>query len=186
MPDKTHLKTKTGVIGGSFNPFHLGHLNSFITVREKFALDRIIVIPSFQTPLKEESGASPVHRREMLKKSLSSYPFVKLDDQEIRRKGISYTYQTITQLLKDRDKEDLFFIMGLDQFFLFDLWKNFTEILEKTNLIVTSRLGLSFPKKPLDFPKGLRPLIKSRQSKESFFKIIRKKNLLLPFKRYGY
>ena len=182
MPDKRFLKFKTGVIGGSFNPFHLGHLNSLITVREKFALGRILVIPSYQTPLKRESTVSPAHRWEMLKKSLSSYPFIKLDDQEIRRKGMSYSHQSITQLAKDRDKQELFFIMGLDQFFLFDLWKHFTEILKKANLIVTSRQSLSFPKKPSDFPEGLRPLIKNRLPKEISLKSSEKKIYFCPLK----
>ena len=163
-------------MGGSFNPFHLAHLNSLLTVREQFVLEKIIVIPSFQTPLKKgEEMISPSHRLEMLKHALKPYPFIKVDDQEIRRKGVSYTHRTITQLFKKRDKEELFFIMGLDQFYIFDCWKNFTEILKKTNLIVTSRPGMSFPKKAADFPKGISPLIKQRLSKEFSLKSSEKK-----------
>lgn len=164
---KNNLKIRTGIMGGSFNPFHLAHLNSLLTVREQFHLQNILLIPSFQTTLKKaEEEVSPFHRLEMLKGILSSYPFMKVDDQEILRKGLSYTYQTITQLTKKRANEDLFFIMGLDQFYIFDQWKNFKEILKKSKLIVTSRPGLSFPKKLLDCPKGLRPLIKSQRGKE--------------------
>ena len=129
---KKNLKIKTGVMGGSFNPFHLAHLNSLLTVRELFALENIILIPSFQTPLKERAEEiKPFHRLEMLKLVLNSYPFMTVDDQEILRKGLSYTHRSISQLFKKSDKEELFFIMGLDQFYIFDRWKNFKEILKK-------------------------------------------------------
>ena len=176
MPKKKNLKIKTGVMGGSFNPFHLAHLNSLLTVREENSLNSIILIPSFQTPLaNKEKMVSPFYRLEMLKQLSSFYPFIEVDDQEIIRKGVSYTHRTITQLHKKRKKEDLFFIMGLDQFYIFDLWKNFMSILKKTNLIVTSRPGLSFPEKLSDFPKGLKPLIKKRSSKEVSLKFSEKK-----------
>lgn len=163
-------------MGGSFDPFHLAHFNSLLTVKEQFALKDIILIPSFQTPLKKkEKDISPSQRLEMLQQALSSYPFMTVDRQEILRKGVSYTHRTITQLFKKRTKEDLFFIMGLDQFYIFDKWKNFKSILEKTNLIVTSRPGLSFPKKLTDFPKGLRAFIKKRSAKEVSLKCSEKK-----------
>ena len=176
MPKEKNLKIKTGIMGGGFNPFHLAHLNSLLTVKEQFALKNIILIPYFKTPLKQrEEIISPFHRLEMLKGPLSSYPFMIADDQEIRRKGVSYTHRTITQLVKKREKEELFFIMGLDQFYIFDRWKNFASILKKTNLIVTSRPGLSFPRKASDFPKGLRLLIKKKLDREVILKLTRKK-----------
>ena len=163
-------------MGGSFNPFHLAHLNSLLTVKEQFDLKSIILIPSFRTPMKKkEEEIDPFHRLEMLKPVLSSFPFMTVDNQEILRKGLSYTHRSINQLFKKRDKEELFFIMGLDQFYIFDRWKNFKEILKKTNLIVTSRPGLSFPQKIVDCPKGLKPLIKERLSKEVTLKFTDKK-----------
>ncbi len=157
MTQTKTLKIKTGVMGGSFDPFHLAHLNSLLTVRERFSLKNIIVIPSFQTPLSREETASPSHRLKMLKKALSPWPFFQVDDQEIRRKGISYTQETITQLLKNKEMGELFFIMGLDQFHIFDQWKNWTDILKKTNLIVTSRPGAVFPQTASSLPKAKHP-----------------------------
>ena len=157
-------------MGGSFDPFHLAHLNSLLTVKEQFHLEKLFVIPSFRTPLKEkESSLNPSHRLKMLKLALSPYPFMEVDDQEIQRKGISYTHKTITQLFKIRDRE-LFFIMGLDQFYIFDQWKNFADILKKTNLIVTSRPGNLFPKRLTSFPKGIRSFIEKRLKEEIFLK----------------
>lgn len=170
MAKQKNIKVKTGVMGGSFNPFHLAHLNSLLTVKEQFALEELIVIPSFQTPLKgEEKMPDPSHRLKMLQQALFNYPFIQLDDQEIKRKGLSYTYKTITRLFKKSNKE-LFFIMGLDQFYIFDQWKNFTDILKKSNLIVTSRPGVLFPGRLTDFPKGIRPLFEKRLQKEILLK----------------
>ena len=161
-------------MGGSFDPFHLAHLNSLQTVREKFNLDHVILIPSFKTPLKHETKeVNPFHRLEMLKRIAKNYPFMFVDDQEIIRKGVSYTYKTINEMLKKRKQEELFFIMGLDQFYIFDQWKNYERVLQKTNLIVTSRPGASFPKKPSDLPQDLRRLVKFKKSDTVILKPIK-------------
>ena len=169
-------------MGGSFNPFHLAHLNSLLTVKELFDLKNIIAIPSFKTPLKTEETVSSDHRLKMLKSISNSYPFLKVDDQEIRRKGVSYTHRTITQLSKKKDIGELFFIMGLDQFLIFDRWKNFADILKKTHLIVTSRPGISFPKTKTSFSDGVKPFIKKKLSKEISLTISEKKIYFCPLK----
>ena len=165
MSPKSTKLFKTAVMGGSFNPFHLAHLNSLLTVRETFKMDQILLIPSFKTPLKSpEEELEPNHRLEMLVKSVKKYPFIKIDKQEIERKGLSYTYKTVQELYKKRRaNEELFFIMGLDQFYAFDQWKHYQKILEKVNLVVTSRPGFSFPEGPADLPKGLKALVKSKK-----------------------
>ena len=175
MPYHVHLKPKIGVMGGSFNPFHFAHLNSLLTVREIFGLKLILVIPSFQTPLKRGVKTSPFHRLEMLQRALNPYSFLELDDQEVSRKGVSYTYDTIKVLLKKRNAEELFLIMGVDQFHIFDRWKNFKEILKTANLIVTSRPGMPFPKKKSEFPSGVQPFIEKRLLTKVNLKISKKK-----------
>ncbi|MDE0092026.1 MAG: nicotinate-nucleotide adenylyltransferase [Oligoflexia bacterium] len=156
---------KTAIMGGSFDPFHVAHLNSLLTVKERFNLDHILLIPSFKTPLKQGvKEIDPFHRLEMLKRAVKNYSFMLVDDQEIERKGVSYSYRTINELFKNRKQEELFFIMGLDQFYIFDQWKNYEKILQKANLIVTSRPATQFPKKLSDLPQGLRGLVKSKKS----------------------
>ena len=118
----TEKPIKTAIMGGSFDPFHLAHLNSLLTVKEKFQIDQILLIPSFKTPLKnKDTSSAALHRLNMLEKMAEPYPFIKIDRQEISRKGLSYTCKTIKELYKKRQKEELFFIMGLDQFSIFDL-----------------------------------------------------------------
>lgn len=170
-------------MGGSFDPFHLAHLNSLLTVKEKFNIDQILLIPSFKTPLKErDSSGTALHRLNMLEKTAKSYSFIEIDRQEISRKGLSYSYKTIQELCKNRKNEELFFIMGLDQFCIFDLWKNYDEILKKSNLIVTSRPGFRFPKKRSDYPKKIQSFVKSRFLKEEPLLGVKKISYEKPYK----
>ena len=174
---------KRAIMGGSFNPFHLAQLNSVLTVKEKFQIDKIVLIPSFKTPLKEiDTSQTALHRLKMLEKMAKSYPFIEIDKQEISRKGLSYTYKSIQELSKKAEKEELFFIMGLDQFSIFESWKNYKEILKKTNLIVTSRPGFKFPKKHADFPKKLQFFIKSQVLKENLLEGVKKISYPEPYK----
>ena len=168
---------RTAVMGGSFDPFHLAHLNSLLTVKEKFNLDNIFLIPSFKTPLKYETQEiNPFHRLKMLQQVAKNYPFVFVDDQEITRKGVSYTYRTVNELFKKRKDEELFFIMGLDQFYIFDQWKNYEKILQKMNLIVTSRPGARFPKRKTDLPQALSSLVKTKKTDRLVLKAQTKKS----------
>lgn len=163
MPLKKKYQSKIGIIGGGFDPFHLAHLNSILSVRKKFNLKKIIVVPSFQTPLSDISTKETAeHRLEMLKITLASYDFIEIDDQEIKRKGTSYSYRTVENISKKNSEADIFFILGLDQFEKFGEWKNFKRILQKVNLIVTSRPTFKFPKSKKDIPEKLKTLIKTK------------------------
>lgn len=165
---------QTAVMGGSFDPFHLGHLNSLLTVKENFQIDHILLTPSFKNPLeKKGENSSPFHRLEMLRRVAKEYPFMEVDDQEILRKGTSYTYKTINELSKKRKNEKLFFIMGLDQFYIFDQWKNVESILQKASLIVTSRPGQFFPKSLSNFPESLKKYIHKRKPQEVQLKFLK-------------
>ena len=152
MPLKKKLKNKIAIIGGGFDPFHFGHKNSLFTVKEEFQLDKIIIIPTFQTPLKEKN-ISPAHRLEMLKRVFAKDKQIVIDDQEVLREGISYSYKSCDQIVKQNKDSEIFLIIGMDQLKIFDKWKNFSKILKKTNLIVTSRARESFFNKKSEFPK---------------------------------
>ena len=150
-------------MGGSFNPFHLGHDNSLSTIQKKFKINKMIIVPAYQVPLKkEESQVLVEHRLEMLKKIFGKKKDFIIDEQEITRKGISYSYKTINHIVKQYKDSEIYFIIGLDQFKIFDQWKNFSSILKKINLIVTSRSKDKMPKKISDCPQGLKPLLKRK------------------------
>lgn len=149
---------RVGIFGGSFNPPHMGHLGSLQTVQKKAGLDQIRVIPAAQSPLKIQiEGPSPEQRLEMTKLALQGWgdSFL-VDDQEIKRGGKSYTIDTIKNLRKTVDANDLYLIIGMDQFEDFALWKNYADILKEANLIVTSRPGFQFPGSEGDLPDFLK------------------------------
>ena len=160
---------RIGIMGGSFNPPHFGHINSLLTVQKKFQLDLVYVVPAFQSPLASHiKEASPFQRLEMLKRAFKDCSFVRLDDQEILRGGKSYSYVTVETIAAKYPLAELFFILGMDQFEKLDEWKNVPKILKKSHLIVTSRPGSSaFPKKKQDLPECLRERALASSFKET-------------------
>ena len=158
-------------MGGSFNPLHLGHINSLLTVKRKFQLDKILIVPAYHPPASGPlTGASAIQRLEMLHQVFATEPFIEVDEQEIKRKGTSYSYRTVENIEKQIPSKELFFIMGLDQFFTFDLWKNVPRILKNSNLIVTSRPKGRFPKNQAEVPSVIRPYCKSWSSERIVLK----------------
>lgn len=151
---------RIGIFGGSFNPPHNGHLSSLQTVAKKAGLDRIHVIPTSQNPLKVQiEGPTPDQRLEMVKAALSGYGDTFLaDDREIKRGGISYTIDTVNDLRKTVAAEDLYLIIGADNFETLNEWKDYKKLLAETNVIVTTRPGFEIPSSPDDLPPFIKDL----------------------------
>lgn len=152
---------KIGIFGGSFDPIHYGHINSMSTVREKMDLDKILVVPTAESPLKVKTqGESPESRLEMLEKGLKGQgDFFEISDLEIKRGGMSYTVDTLRELQNQGSEDQFYLIIGMDQLEQFDQWRDFEEILNRVDLVVTSRPGLQFPKILRQFPSGIAALI---------------------------
>ena len=153
------MSQRIGIFGGSFNPFHKGHLNNVLNVAHKTGLKKVLIIPSYQTPHKDFiESPSPDQRLIMTKIGcLEHAKLLQVDEREVQRKGVSYTITTLQQLYQKG--VDLFLIMGLDLFYKFDSWKDYEEILKVANLIVTSRPNYFFPESLEQVPKGLRSFI---------------------------
>lgn len=152
---------KIGVFGGSFNPIHQGHINSMLTVADLMNLTTIKVVPALQTPLKlPTEGPSPEQRLEMVKLGVKEYPeILEVDEVELKRDGTSYTIDTLEQFQSLHKDEEIYLIIGADQFEKFDKWKGFKEILSKVHLIVTTRPGAQLPKSKEEFPEGVKDLV---------------------------
>lgn len=152
---------RVGVFGGSFNPPHMGHINSLQTVLKKAGLDQIRLVPASQNPLKlPVEGPTPEQRMEMVLAAIDGYghQFV-ADDQELVRGGKSFTITTLKNLRKEIAGEDLFLIIGADHFEQLHLWKDYKKILTEANLIVTSRPGFDFPTSKDDLPEFIQELV---------------------------
>ena len=135
---------KIGILGGTFNPVHYGHLAGAEEVRDRLKLDRILFIPSFLPPHKDEDLPSAVQRLEMVRLALSGNQHFKASDIEIKRGGRSYTVDTITELHQHYPGAELFFLTGIDSFLEIRTWKEWERLLSLCAFVVLSREGHRF------------------------------------------
>lgn len=126
-----------GVLGGAFDPPHLGHIVLAVDAWEYLGLEEIFFIPFYLPPHKSQPIASFEDRLRMAEISVSSYPFIKVLDIEGRRKGISYTVDTLRELRKKEDR--LALLIGADQAETFSEWKEPYEIIRLADVYVFSR-----------------------------------------------
>ncbi|MES2965768.1 MAG: nicotinate (nicotinamide) nucleotide adenylyltransferase [Bdellovibrionota bacterium] len=152
---------RVGIFGGTFNPLHMAHMNVVTTTHSRMNLDVISVIPAAKNPLKPAvEGPSDKQRLEMLEVGFREFSdFVVVDDLEIERGGTSYTIDTVKEYAKTIPPENLYVIIGLDQFDDFDKWKDVEKLLTLTNLVVVTRPRHNLPFAESDLPKGLQPLV---------------------------
>jgi len=154
-------KDLVAIYGGTFDPFHMGHIYCIQTLLEKTKIDKVFVVPANQNPLKEPvDGPTAEQRVEMVRVGLQDFgDTVEVDDQEIRRGGKSFTIDTIKNYLKDYSPEQLHLVVGLDEFYQLHKWKDFAKLLESCNFIIVSRPGNILPFSKEDLPEAIRPHI---------------------------
>ena len=106
---------KIGLFGGSFDPVHLGHLLVAQAAVEELGLDRLFFIPAAQSPFKPDSKPAPASvRLQLLRLALAGQTNCEIDEQEIRRGGISYTVDTLRDYAKRFPGAELFYLIGAD------------------------------------------------------------------------
>jgi nicotinate-nucleotide adenylyltransferase len=143
---------RLAILGGSFNPVHLGHLFLADAVLSALNYDRVVLIPAYRSPFKlaasgMESGAR--NRLEMLAASIAGDPRLTVDDCEIRRDGVSYTVDTLRDIIRRYDPEGKpGFIIGDDLAVELPRWRQSGEILELADIIIARRLGSGEPDCP--------------------------------------
>ena len=137
---------RLGLLGGSFNPVHNGHLTIARQAREALGLDQILFIPTSYPPHKPNGSLAPAKdRHEMVRLAIASDPSLAISDVEIRRPGKSYSIDTIRVLQQEFGPQtQLFFLIGLDAFLDFPSWREPQTLLDLCPFVVISRPGLSF------------------------------------------
>jgi nicotinate-nucleotide adenylyltransferase len=135
-----------GLLGGTFNPIHNGHLHIAHFVNRTLQLDRIIFIPTGDPPHKSAMSLAPAHHRlEMVKRAIAPYPHFTASDHETRSAAVSYSVDTVTQFKKEfSEGTELGFIVGLDAFLDFSSWRKVNQLLTLCHFIVCSRPGVDF------------------------------------------
>jgi nicotinate-nucleotide adenylyltransferase len=134
---------RLGVLGGTFNPIHYGHLVAAHEVWEAFALDTVVFIPAAIPPHKLSSDIiAPQHRLMMVTLATMCNPHFSVSPIEIERSGASYTVDTIAQLRQCyADPLSIYFIMGIDAFLDIASWRQPDTLLRSCHTVVTSRPG---------------------------------------------
>ena len=138
---------KVGILGGTFNPLHNGHIELGQSVLNQFNLDRILYVLSAKPPHKSDVTVAPVTNRwDMLQIGLASYPCLCPSDIEMKRKDLSWTITTVEYLMAENSKNSLYFISGSEGFLKIQTWKNYRRLLSLIYFIVIIR-------RPEDVPK---------------------------------
>lgn len=147
---------RVGILGGTFNPPHIGHLRLAEEAASLHQLVRILFIPSYISPHKGAAGIAPSeHRLEMTRLACLDNPGFHVSDMEIVRQSPSYTVNTLEQLRKAEEFEP-FFILGTDSLKEIGSWKDYRRLFVLANFIVVTRPGVSFQEAWAEMPRHLR------------------------------
>jgi nicotinate-nucleotide adenylyltransferase len=134
---------KWGLLGGTFDPIHTGHLRCAEEVLEIFDLNRIIVVPASKPPHKIDAAITSFHHREqMIMQAIEGNPVFSFSDVEKRRENTSYSVETVEYILKKyMENLKLYFILGQDAFHAIQTWKDWQRLLLLCNFVVMTRPG---------------------------------------------
>ncbi len=131
---------KTGLLGGTFNPVHRGHIELGLKIKDAFHLDSVLYILSARPPHKKRQELPPAELRlAMLKAALQPHPGLRPCDLELRRQGYSWTIDTINELRSATPRASFYFITGSEGFLKIRTWKEYRRILREVFFIIVLR-----------------------------------------------
>lgn len=134
-------RKKVGIMGGTFDPIHIGHLILGENAYLQFDLDHVLFMPSGNPPHKQErqGRATTAQRVAMVSQAVSSNPHFELSMAETHDEGYTYTRETLSRLVQENPDTDYYFIMGADSLFTFETWKEPADICRLCTLVVAVR-----------------------------------------------
>jgi len=130
---------RIGIFGGTFNPIHIAHIRSAVSVYETFMLDKIIFVPTGIPPHKKKSVADKVLRYKMVEMAIEGIDFFDISRIEIDKNSINYSIETVQSLKKQYVNDNLFFIVGTDAFYCLDSWKDHINLTKMISFILMRR-----------------------------------------------
>lgn len=135
---------KIGILGGSFNPIHNGHIALAEQARIALGLNRVLLIPTSHSPFKQKQEVlDGTARLELCQLAVRDYPHITVSDIELKRGGISWTFETLDELAKPN--QELYLIVGGDMFLSIDSWKNSFWIAQTTTVCTAARTAGQLP-----------------------------------------
>jgi nicotinate-nucleotide adenylyltransferase len=134
-----------GILGGTFDPVHFGHLRPALEVQEALALQELRLIPCHIPPHRPQPHASAAQRVAMLEAAVGWHPAFRIDTRELQRNGPSYTFDTLVSLREELGDTSLCLLMGMDAFGGLTTWHRWDELIELCHLVVMTRPGADVP-----------------------------------------
>ena len=144
---------RLGVLGGTLDPVHHGHLAAARAAAETLSLDCVWLMPSHEPAHKAAPSASPWHRFAMAALAVADDPRFEVSDLELSRPGPTYTYDTLQALVDEGlTPSQLFFITGADAFAAIDTWHRFPDVLDAGHFVIVTRPGHCLPERITSHP----------------------------------
>jgi nicotinate-nucleotide adenylyltransferase len=145
MPATEPMGAPIGLLGGTFDPIHYGHLRTAFELLQKLNLSEVVFIPAGQPPHRETPLASAALRLEMVRAATSDQPGFSVDDREIGREGRSYSVDTVRELRQRHPLRPLCLLLGMDAFLGMPGWHRWLELFELCHVVVARRPGWDAP-----------------------------------------
>ncbi|HZI28398.1 MAG TPA: nicotinate-nucleotide adenylyltransferase [Gemmatimonadaceae bacterium] len=131
---------RIGLMGGTFDPPHTGHLLAASDALDHLSLDRLVFIPAAQQPLKQHQLAAPAtHRLRMVQTMAEGDPHLEVDEIEVARSGLSFSVDTLAEYARRFPDAERFFLLGVDAFALLDQWRDAARVVSLAHFVVMTR-----------------------------------------------
>lgn len=134
-----------GLFGGTFDPIHIGHLRTAFELLQALRLSEVRFLPTGNPPHREQPVADAGLRLAMVRAAAADQPGFVVDDREVRRSGVSYSIDTLTELRREFPDRSLCLLLGMDAFLGLPTWHRWRELLELAHVIVAHRPGWKAP-----------------------------------------
>jgi nicotinate-nucleotide adenylyltransferase len=134
-----------GLLGGTFDPVHFGHLRLALELVQRLDLQELRLVPLHIPPHREPPNATAEQRYAMLQSAIADVDCLQVDERELHREGVSYTIDTVKSLRNETGDTPLCLLLGMDAFKSIDTWHRWKELLTYAHIIVADRPGTSLP-----------------------------------------
>ncbi|MDA3797641.1 MAG: nicotinate-nucleotide adenylyltransferase [Kiritimatiellae bacterium] len=134
-------KIKVGLLGGTFNPIHIGHLNIAETALLDFDLDKVIFLPCYIPPHKNDDVLPGKIRFELIEAAISKFKNFEVSDYELKKGGVSYSVETLKAFTQLHPENEYYFIIGADSLCELHTWRDVYPLLELCTFVTITRPG---------------------------------------------
>ncbi|HEL0591419.1 nicotinate-nucleotide adenylyltransferase [Streptococcus equi] len=157
MEKKDSNRKQVGILGGNFNPVHNAHLVVADQVRQQLGLDQVLLMPEFNPPhVDHKETIDEKHRLRMLELAIQETEGLAIEEIELTRQGVSYTYHTMKLLIEQNPDVDYYFIIGADMVDYLPKWHRIDELIHMVQFVGVQRpkykAGTSYPVIWVDVP----------------------------------